>query len=155
AQRDDYSRHAFPPANSTSEHTRSPFGVLCMRFLMPIWVTVTIAILASRSSAEPPKSPAPGPAKLYTDEEIRKLAKHDIDKVTGKDEALLKTPYLDVVPAGESYPRAKVFKALNIDETRIRDFRHSEVDFVVFLYWQVSPSYDICCMTATNDRGND
>src|SRR5262249_42914169 len=98
---------------------------------------------------------APGPAKLYTDEEIRKLAKHDIDKVTGKDEALLKTPYLDVVPAGESYPRAKVFKALNIDETRIRDFRHSEVDFVVFLYWQGSPCYDICCMTATNDRGND
>ena len=126
-----------------------------MRFLLFICLTLSILLFASRLFAEPPKSPPPGPAKLYTDEEIRKLAKHDIDKITGKDEQLLKTPYLDVVPAGESHPRAKVFKALNIDYARIRDFRHSQVDFVVFLYWQVSPSYDICCMTASNDRGND
>jgi hypothetical protein len=99
--------------------------------------------------------PAPGPSKLYTDEEIRKPAKHDIDEVTGRDEALLGTPYLDVVPAGESSPRAKVFNALDIDDARIQDFRHSQVDFVIFLYWQVSPSYDICCMSATNDRSND
>ena len=126
-----------------------------MRSVFSICLTLLILDCASRSFALPAPEEATWAAQLYTDEEIRKLAKHDIDKVTGKDEALLKTPYLDVVPAGESYPRAKVFKTLNIDEARIRDFRHSQVDFVVFLYWQVSPSYDICCMTASNDRGND
>src|SRR5262245_25110872 len=126
-----------------------------MHFVLSICLTVTIVVCGSRSSTQAPQSaPAPGPSKLYTDEEIRKLAKHDIDKVTGKDEALLGTPCLDVVPAGESYPRAKVFKALNINDARIRDFRHSQVNFVIFLYWQVSPSYDICCMSATNDRSN-
>jgi hypothetical protein len=100
-------------------------------------------------------APPPRPSKLYTDEEIRKLAKYDIDKVTGRNVALLKTPWLDVVPAGESHPRAKVFKALGIDDARVRDFRHTGMNHVIFLYWQVSPSYDICCMSATNDPNND
>ena len=126
-----------------------------MHVVLSTCLAVMIVACGGRPSAQaPPLAPAPRPSKLYTDEEIRKLAKHDIDKVTGRDEALLGTPWLDVVPAGESHPRAEVFKVLGIDDARVRDFRHSEVDFVIFLYWQVSPSYDICCMSATKDRNN-
>src|SRR5438034_902904 len=127
-----------------------------MHVVLSICLTVAVVVCGGRSSAQAPQVvPPPRPSKLYTDEEIRKLAKHDIDKVTNRDEALLGTPWLDVVPAGESHPRAKVFKALGLDDTCVRDFRHSQADFVIFLYWQVSPSYDICCMSATNDRNND
>jgi hypothetical protein len=93
--------------------------------------------------------------ELYTDEEIRKLAKFDIDRVSGGDRGIFGIPCLEVVPAGESYPRAKVFQTLNLNDTRLRDFRQSGIMAVVFLTWQVSPSYDICCMTAINDSGND
>jgi hypothetical protein len=103
----------------------------------------------------PQPEPAPAPNGLYTDEEIRKLAKFDIDKESGSDRGILGMPYLDVVPAGKSYPRSEVYKALNIDNARIRDFRQSGIDHVVFLTWQVSPSYDICCMTAINDSENN
>jgi len=127
-----------------------------MHVVLSICLTAGVVVCGGQSSAQPPQvAPPPRPSKLYTDEEIRRLAKHDIDKVTGRDDALLGTPCLDVVPAGESHPRAKVFKALGIDDARVRDFRHSQVDFVIFLYWQVSPSYEICCMTAANDRNND
>jgi RNA polymerase sigma factor (sigma-70 family) len=94
------------------------------------------------------------PVKLYTDEEIRKLAKHDIDKESAGGRDILGVPCLDVVPAGESHQRAKVFETLKIEDSRICDFRASEMMSVVFLTWRVSPSYDICCMSATNDRSN-
>src|SRR5688572_7350238 len=58
------------------------------------------------SDPEPRPKTAPKELGLYSDEEIRKLAEFDGDE----DEARL-----DVVPQGESYPRAKVFEALTID----------------------------------------
>ena len=100
----------------------------------------------------PPRWPAPT-ADLYTDEEIQKLAKFDIEG--GLAPFILDIPCLDVVPDGESYPREKVFKMLKIDDKRIRDFRQTGCMAVVFLAWQVSPSFDICCMTAINDQEND
>jgi hypothetical protein len=105
------------------------------------------------AQAQSPKTSPPS-VKLYTDEEIRKLAKYDIDKASEGGKGLFDIPCLDVVPNGESYARAKVFKALNLDDTRIKEFRHSEMDHVVFLTWQVSPSYAISCMSATNDPDN-
>src|SRR5262245_60726886 len=97
-----------------------------MRFVLSAPLSLLLLVCASWSSAQPPQpKPDHPPTKLYTDEEIRKLAKHDIDKVTGTGEDLLGTPILEVVPPGESYPRAKVFKALNLDDGRIQDFRHS------------------------------
>jgi hypothetical protein len=105
-------------------------------------------------SGQAPRT-APTPAGLYKDEEIRKLAKFDIDEESkGGLWNFSRIPCLEVVPDGDSYPRAKVFKTLNFDDGRIRDFRQSGIDFVVFLTWQVSPSYDICCMTAINDPDN-
>jgi hypothetical protein len=109
---------------------------------------------APAAAPAPQPEPARAPNGLYTDEEIRKLAKFDIDKESGGDRGILGMACLDVVPAGKSYPRSKVFKALNIDDARIRDFRHIGFYRVVFLTWQVSPSYDICCMTAINDPEN-
>lgn len=132
-------------------------------------VAVCLVIGCSRTASQPagadasarPEGPAaqaasaPPPVSLYTDQEIRRLAQFDIDKESGNDRRLLDTPYLDVVPAGESRPRETVFKALGIDDGRVRDFRTSRVNSVAFLSWQVSPSYDIVCMTGTNDPGND
>jgi hypothetical protein len=115
--------------------------------------------VAVDSSAPPPApalatEPAPKETGLYTDDEIRKLANFDIDKNSGVVGLnIFNIPCLDVVPNGESYPRARVFKTLNIDDARIRDFRLMGIDHVVFLSWQVSPSYDICCMTA--DQNNE
>jgi hypothetical protein len=106
--------------------------------------------LGSRPQAQA-SEPTP---KLYSDEEIRKLSKLDIAPAED-GVAPFGVLSLDVVPAGEGEQRGKVFKTLKIDETRIRDFRHFQTDYVVFLRWQVSASYDICCMTATNDREND
>jgi hypothetical protein len=115
----------------------------------------TISEPMPAASSEPAVSPTRPPNGLYTDEEIRKLAKFDIDKVSGGDLGIFGLPCLDVVPKGESYPRSKVFMTLKIDDTRIRDCREEGINSVVFLTWQVSPSYDISCMTAINDGENE
>ena len=107
---------------------------------------------SSLAQGQSPKS-EPMPMKLYSDEEIRKLAKYDIDKESTKQ--VLDVPCLDVVPSGEDRPRSEVFKTLKIEDNRIRDFRSEQFDFVVFLIWRVSPSYDISCMSAVNNREND
>jgi hypothetical protein len=127
------------------------------------YFTVLLICLASgccRTSSDPaspapPVELAPIPKGLYTDDEIRKLADFDIDKESDNARALFDIRCLDVVPNGKSYPRAKVFKMLNLDDARLRGFWSSGFDFVDFLTWQVSPSYDICCMTAINDPEND
>jgi hypothetical protein len=102
--------------------------------------------------AEAEAAPIPADADLQSDEQIQKLAKLDIDKATLVHGGIID---LDVVPNGESCPRAQVFKALRIEDGRIRDFRQFGIGNVIFLTWQISPSYDICCMTATNDSDNN
>lgn len=107
----------------------------------------------------PAPNPEAEPDELHTDDQIRRLVPYDI-AVTSISMALREdmepfdVPCLGVVPEGESYPRDKVFQALKIDDKRIGDFRHSQINFVIFLTWQVSPSYDISCMTAINDPEN-
>lgn len=114
----------------------------------------TIKLIVLRDDDETGDSPGPAstpaPTGLYTDAEIRKLAKFDIDKAS-QAATLGAIPCLEVVPAGESRPRGEVFKALGIEDARVRDFRTWGKNFVVFLEWQVSPSYDISCMTGEND----
>src|SRR5262245_16081500 len=96
----------------------------------------------SLSQSPPSKNEA---KKLYTDEEIRKLSKHEIKEALWFQ--YLSLPYLDVVPAGKTDARAKVFKTLGLEDDRLADFRSERDHRVVFLVWQVSPSYDICCMS--------
>ncbi len=124
-----------------------------MRAMVSMLALVAVVRCASAVLAQAPQD-KPAQVKLYTDEEIRKLAKHDIDKESQKEQGIYGVKCLDVVPEGESHPRLQVFKKLNIDEKRIQDFRDGRDDFVIFLTWQVSPSYDICCMSATNERAN-
>jgi hypothetical protein len=97
------------------------------------------------------QAPRQKAGKLYSDEEIRKLILLHIDKDAPREKQVF---HLKVVPPGHSYPRSKVFKTLGIEDARIGDFRWSERDSVVFLSWQVSPSFDIKCMTAANDPEN-
>jgi hypothetical protein len=99
--------------------------------------------------------PEPSTTGLYKDDEIRKLAKFEIDKEADRSGGVFHIPCLDVVPHGTSLPRSEVFSRLNIDDSRICHFRQHFEDFVEFLTWQVSPSYDICCMSALNDPDNN
>jgi hypothetical protein len=99
-----------------------------------------------------PKGPKWDPAKklpagkgLYKDADVLKLTQ-------GKrfeDGAVT----LDVVPDGESgYPREDVYKALGIEESRLKDKRIAGGGFVVYRIWQLSPSYDIMYGIAMNDK---
>lgn len=111
----------------------------------------------SELSATPPATiptPASAPTELYTDAEIRKLANYEIEKVVVPIIGILDVPCLDVVPEGKALPRGEVFKTLGIEDARVRDFRSNAVMGVVFLTWQVSPSYDISCMSAVEDPAN-
>jgi hypothetical protein len=113
------------------------------------WIMV-ISFVPGCSQSEPSTT------GLYRDDEIRRLAgSKKIEKYNEHGQGFFGIPCLDVVPSGSSLPRSAVFEKLHIDESRIQDFREWGEDNVVFLIWQLSPSYDICCMTATNDSGND
>ncbi len=89
-------------------------------------------------------------ATRYTDAEIEKLAGNQLDTLKKEGTLLL----LDVVPAGESYPRSEVFKKMGIDENRLVKGEPLQFNMVVFLTWQASPSDDLSFMTATNDPAN-
>jgi hypothetical protein len=82
---------------------------------------------------------------LYTDSEVEKLiAQHSDDAF--RDHGLL-VVYLDVVPDGESRPRAWVFKKLGIQESRLRNRCVRVCNLSASLEWQISPSFDLSCIT--------
>jgi hypothetical protein len=85
---------------------------------------------------------------LYKDADVLKLTEGKRFDEDVFEEAVL----LDVVPRGEAYPREDVFKALGIKESRLRDKRGGGLYKVVFTSWQISPSYDLSYMTASNDK---
>ncbi len=91
--------------------------------------------------------------KLHTDNAIEKLVTYDIVESV-KNKQLLEIPILSVVPAGQSKTRAEVFKALGLSENQLIRFRTETRRNVQFLTWQISPSYDICCMSANNSPDN-
>jgi hypothetical protein len=91
------------------------------------------------------------PDRLHTDDDIQRVAPHDIAAATESARSLLDVPWLDVVPAGSTRPRREVFQVLGLDDSRVREFRTTPIDHVVFLRWQVSPSYDVVCMTGSDD----
>lgn len=92
-------------------------------------------------------------AELHSDEQIQELATFDIDQISNTG-SILRAPTLDVVPAGETLTRAEVFEALNLNENLVNRFRHEQQNRVIFLTWQVSPSYDISLMTGVRDPKN-
>lgn len=94
---------------------------------------------------------------LHTDDEMREIADRFADKENGTQIQFdsSKGHWLNVVPIGEACDRGKVFKDLGIEERRIRDFRSNGIVNVIFLTWQVSPSYDLFCLSASNDLDNN
>jgi hypothetical protein len=88
--------------------------------------------------------------RLYSDEEIRRLAPYDIEAESSKAEGILGMAHLEVVPAGQSRPRMEVFQTLGLEESRMERGKPGAVGMVAFLVWRISPSYDLVCMTATN-----
>jgi hypothetical protein len=95
-----------------------------------------------------PRQQKPGTG-LYTDAEIQRLAGKGFKGLRPGETVLLA-----VVPIGESRPRGEVFRALHLDESRLRDRRSESVHKVIFLFWQAAPSYDLSFMTAINDPEN-
>ena len=89
------------------------------------------------------RHPETAPEGLHADDTIRRLAPYDITAASRSARSVLDVPSLDVVPGS----RREVFQALGLDDRRVRDFRTSAIHRVVFLRWQVSPSYDVVCMT--------
>lgn len=139
-----------------------------MRWLAVVCICLAIGCVPTKSPQEDAKDlapavttdPGPGrgsfppPTGLYTDVEIQKLAKYDIDKESGDGRGIFNVPALDLVPNGETRARSVVFRSLGLSDARIRDFRIDLFNKVIFLSWQVSPSYDICCMMAVGDPDN-
>ena len=105
------------------------------------------AVVVIAYLARPDRQPVAERAELHADDAVRRLARHDIAATTKDARSPLDVPCLDVVPNGSTRTRREVFKALGLDEGRVRDFRMTPVDHVVFLRWQVSASYDVVCMT--------
>jgi hypothetical protein len=87
---------------------------------------------------------------LYTDAEVeRKWLNYDPSEPPNG------IPCLDCVPAGKAYARDRVFRDLGLDAKRLRPGSIHGIMAVEFVRWQISPSYDISCMTAINDPENN
>lgn len=134
-------------------------AAICFHVFVPggWWVTpppgLATAVGADHAPIDVPLLKADD-GKLHRDEDIRRLAKHDIDEVSKRGD-IMAVPWLEVVPAGETKRRGDVFGALGLDEEKVRDFRVVVVRFrglVTFMAWQVSPSYDLVCMTGIMNR---
>src|SRR5262249_17840437 len=100
------------------------------------------SLIAASNALAAPRLPIRPDNDLYSDAVIKKLSEEG-----GKEEAKRGVWFLDVVPPGETRPRQEVFVALGLNETRMSERRDTPVDHVVYLRWQVSPSFDLECMT--------
>ena len=86
-------------------------------------------------------------AKEYTDAEIEKILVKWTPK-PGDD-------CLSVVPNGQTKRIGQIFKNLGLDPVRVGRNRSSGMNMVTFLYWKVSPSYELFIMTGSNHKMND
>jgi hypothetical protein len=112
-------------------------------------------LLAGAHVGAAPRLPPARDGGLHSDAAIRALAGVDeLARAPDGASDYFKLPCLPVVRAGESRPRAEVFKDLGLDEDRTRNRREEAMDKVIFLVWQVSPSYDLVCMTGTKGPAN-
>lgn len=88
-----------------------------------------------------------GAVKLYTDSEIVAIRR--------KFKASPKHGLLNFVPNGKTKPLSTIFKLIEIDPKRTGPPRHTQLDFVDYHIWQVSPSYDLSIMVAVQSRADD
>jgi hypothetical protein len=117
----------------------------------PLCLGLAVCSLAAASNAiAAPRLPIRADNDLYSDAIIKKLIEDG-----GKEEATKGVWLLDVVTPGETRPRQEMFVALGLAETRMRERRETPVDHVVYLRWQVSPSFDLECMTVAKGRADE
>jgi hypothetical protein len=90
----------------------------------------------------PPTRPGGG---LYADDEARRLI--DGWGLNADPERC----HLGVVPGGEAAPLGDVLGELGLDLNRLGALQVGGVDHVYFLTWQLSPSYDLCCVAPKMD----
>ncbi len=89
----------------------------------------------------PPSPTRPG-GGLYADTEARRLLER-----CGAEASPRGGTYLRVVPDGEAAPLGDVLWELGLDLNRLGALETNGVDHVYFLTWQLSPSYDLSCMS--------
>jgi hypothetical protein len=118
-----------------------------MRFALRdlLWLTVVVGLslgwyLHYQRLTRPPK--------LYRDEEIVHLMRYNSHYIV---DTSVNPPRLLVVPEGKSMPLSQVFKTLRIDPSRLTDFQHRQYNRSITLSWQLSPSYDLSCITTDDD----
>jgi hypothetical protein len=87
--------------------------------------------------------------KPLTDDAVRKLAGFDLERELARGNDLLSIRILDVVPSGETRPRGAAFQKLGISDCNLSNYREEGINMVKLLKWNLSPSYDIVCMTGT------
>jgi hypothetical protein len=101
--------------------------------------------------------PKQGKDELPSDNDIlQPLIPYEFDFAKGTDE--IRSLPLEIVPSGTTKPRGEVFRLLSIKEGKVREFRLGIVSFrevVAFMAWQVSPSYDLVCMTYVKKEDRD
>lgn len=90
--------------------------------------------------------------KPLTDDAVRKLAGFDLDNELARGKDLLSIRILDVVPSGETRPRGAVFQKLGITDSNLSNYREEGINLVKLLKWNISPSYDIVCMTGATTQ---
>ena len=64
-------------------------------------------------------------------------------------------PHLDIVPAGQTKSRKEVFNELGLNDDQIDNLEYDIAGRVLFLSWQISPTYFISCMTGYQREFSD
>ncbi len=86
---------------------------------------------------------------LYSDAEVREILRiHAVDFASEETSRV----DLHVVPNGEAMRRQAAFEKLGVEEVRLGHRTWTAVMHVACLSWRLSPSYDLVCMTATNEE---
>ena len=112
-----------------------------------LWLTLVVG-LAVGWWVDRQRRPPPSVSGLYTDGEALGVIERWSAHHPG-DETLLQ-----VVPFGTEAPLSTVFGALGFDLGRLGTPTEMGANNVVFLTWQLSPTYQLSCMTNVDDPEN-
>jgi len=123
-------------------------GILSYRALIPRRGEPTVDAALPLPGA-PGNLQSSGRTGRYTDDDVKSV----VERWTANDPD--DETFLRVVPAGTSAPLLTVFGALGLDLARLGAPTEAGANHVVYLTWQVSPSYTLKCMTAINDSDNE
>jgi len=110
-----------------------------------LWLTVVIALSLGWYLHYQRLTRTP---KLYRDEEIETLRHYNSRYAVDPE---VDPPRLLVVPEGTTMPFSQVMKKMGIDPNRLTDLRTAQYNRSISLLWQISPRYDLRCLTDDED----